>query len=88
MVKKFQDKSQDSKKDTGRKESKFKGSTMNQENNSEENNGSMQQEDEAFLLNVRFLITSGLRDIDKEIFHIIHENGLVYNGRLIIKNNF
>lgn len=35
-----------------------------------------------------FLITSGLIDIDKEIFNIIHENGLVYNGRLIIKSNF
>lgn len=27
-------------------------------------------------------------DIDKEIFSIIHENGLVYNGRLITKSNF
>ena len=36
----------------------------------------------------RFLITSGLIDIDKEIFNIIHENGLVYNGRLIVKSNF
>ncbi len=35
-----------------------------------------------------FLITSGLIDIDKEIFNIIHENGLVYNGRLIVKSNF
>ena len=30
----------------------------------------------------------GLIDIDKEIFNIIHENGLVYNGRLIVKSNF
>ncbi|EAR95092.1 hypothetical protein TTHERM_00641200 (macronuclear) [Tetrahymena thermophila SB210] len=36
----------------------------------------------------RFLVTSGLVDIDKEIFYIIHENGLVYNGRLIVKSNF
>jgi hypothetical protein len=34
------------------------------------------------------LLTSGTVDIDKEIFHIIHENGLVYNGRLIVKSNF
>ena len=27
-------------------------------------------------------------DIDTEIFNIIHENGLVYNGRLIVKSNF
>ena len=36
----------------------------------------------------RFFVTSGKIDIDREIFNIIHENGLVYNGRLIIKNNF
>lgn len=36
----------------------------------------------------RFLITSGLVDIDIEIFQIIHDNGLVYNGRLIVKSNF
>ena len=35
-----------------------------------------------------FFITSGLVDIDREIFNIIHENGLVYNGRLIVKSNF
>jgi hypothetical protein len=35
-----------------------------------------------------FFITSGLIDIDREIFNIIHENGLVYNGRLIVKSNF
>lgn len=36
----------------------------------------------------RFFVSSGLIDIDKEIFNIIHENGLVYNGRLIVKSNF
>jgi len=35
-----------------------------------------------------FFITSGFIDIDREIFNIIHENGLVYNGRLIVKSNF
>ena len=39
-------------------------------------------------LNAYFLITSGCVDIDLEIFNIIHENGLVYNGRLIVQNNF
>jgi len=34
------------------------------------------------------LVTSGPVDIDKEIFYIIHENGLVYNGRLIVTSNF
>lgn len=32
----------------------------------------------------RFFVTSGLVDIDNEIFFVIHENGLVYNGRLIV----
>eukprot|EP00825_Cyclidium_porcatum_P049233 TRINITY_DN8458_c0_g1_i5.p1 TRINITY_DN8458_c0_g1~~TRINITY_DN8458_c0_g1_i5.p1 ORF type:complete len:1147 (-),score=224.03 TRINITY_DN8458_c0_g1_i5:329-3769(-) len=36
----------------------------------------------------RFLVTSRFVDIDQEIFFIIHENGLVYNGRLITKSNF
>ena len=35
-------------------------------------------------LDSRMLVTSGLVDIDYEIFYIIHENGLVYNGRLIV----
>lgn len=39
-------------------------------------------------VNSRLFLTSGLIDIDKEIFNIIHENGLVYNGRLIVKSNF
>lgn len=39
-------------------------------------------------INSRMLLTSGLIDIDKEIFDIIHRNGLVYNGRLIVKSNF
>lgn len=46
------------------------------------------EEDEYLEINMRFLVTSGIIDIDKEIFNIIHENGLVYNGRLIIKSNF
>jgi len=45
-------------------------------------------ENEALEIPSRFLITSTIVDIDKEIFNIIHENGLVYNGRLIIKSNF
>lgn len=44
------------------------------------------EQDEA--VEARFLVTSGIVDIDREIFDIIHENGLVYNGRLIIRNNF
>ena len=39
-------------------------------------------------LNSKFLLTSRTNDIDVNFFHAIHENGLVYNGRLIIMNNF
>lgn len=46
------------------------------------------EEDEFLEINARFMITSGIIDIDREIFNVIHENGLVYNGRLIIKSNF
>lgn len=34
------------------------------------------------------MVTSGTNDIDLGFFHAIHNNGLVYNGRLIVKNNF
>jgi len=34
------------------------------------------------------LVTSGKVDVDFNMFLTIHETGLVYNGRLIIKNNF
>ena len=46
------------------------------------------EESDEIKLNTQFLITSGNVDIDLEIFNIIHENGLVYNGRLIVQNNF
>ena len=39
-------------------------------------------------LHSRYFVTSGRVDIDREIFNIIHENGLVCNGRLTIKSNF
>ena len=36
----------------------------------------------------RVLITAGHRDVDQDVFHSIHNNGLVYNGRLIVDKNF
>jgi hypothetical protein len=36
----------------------------------------------------RILVTSGEVDVDINMFLTIHNTGLVYNGRLIIKNNF
>lgn len=34
------------------------------------------------------LVTCGHRDIDQDVFSSIHNNGLVYNGRLIVDKNF
>ena len=34
------------------------------------------------------LITAGHRDVDSDVFMAIHNNGLVYNGRLIVDKNF
>lgn len=34
------------------------------------------------------LITCGHRDVDTDVFQSIHNNGLVYNGRLIVDKNF
>lgn len=38
--------------------------------------------------NGNILVTSSALDIDEKLFDTIQENGLVYNGRLIVKNNF
>jgi hypothetical protein len=34
------------------------------------------------------LITAGYKDVDDDVFTSIHNNGLVYNGRLIVDKNF
>jgi len=36
----------------------------------------------------KVLITAGHRDVDTDVFNAIHNNGLVYNGRLIVDKNF
>jgi hypothetical protein len=36
----------------------------------------------------RVLITAGHRDVDADVFSAIHNNGLVYNGRLIVDKSF
>ena len=36
----------------------------------------------------RVLITAGHRDVDMDVFLAIHNNGLVYNGRLIVDKSF
>lgn len=84
-------------------ENQMKGFEIQNENPSEdefddENQKPISPEDEIKALQLklydvielpsRFLLTSRFVDIDQEIFFIIHENGLVYNGRLITKSNF
>ncbi len=39
-------------------------------------------------LDCRVLLTAGHRDVDLDVFNAIHNNGLVYNGRLIVDRNF
>ena len=36
----------------------------------------------------KVLITAGHRDVDLDVFNSIHNNGLVYNGRMIVDKNF
>lgn len=36
----------------------------------------------------KILVTASVLDIEEELFKSIQENGLVYNGRLIVKNSF
>ena len=36
----------------------------------------------------KVLITCGHKDVDQDVFDSIHDNGLVYNGRLIVDRNF
>lgn len=36
----------------------------------------------------KILVTASVIDIEEELFKSIQENGLVYNGRLIVKNSF
>lgn len=39
-------------------------------------------------LECRVLVSAGHVDVDKDVFKSIHDNGLVYNGRLIVDRNF
>jgi hypothetical protein len=36
----------------------------------------------------RVLVTCGHRDVNSDVFKSIHDNGLVYNGRLIVDKTF
>eukprot|EP00831_Metopus_contortus_P032034 TRINITY_DN2597_c0_g1_i1.p1 TRINITY_DN2597_c0_g1~~TRINITY_DN2597_c0_g1_i1.p1 ORF type:complete len:432 (-),score=73.30 TRINITY_DN2597_c0_g1_i1:73-1368(-) len=39
-------------------------------------------------VNCRVLITGGHKDVDVDVFNALHNNSLVYNGRLIVDANF
>lgn len=39
-------------------------------------------------INCKVFVTVGHRDVDPDVFNAIHNNGLVYNGWLIVDKNF
>ena len=39
-------------------------------------------------ISASLIVTGGILDIDSSVFHFIHDNGLVYNGRMIIDKQF
>ena len=39
-------------------------------------------------MEAKVLISCGHKDVDPDVFRSIHDNGLVYNGRLIVNKNF
>ena len=39
-------------------------------------------------IDCKVMITAGHRNVDPDVFNSIHNNGLVYNGRLIVDKNF
>ena len=45
-------------------------------------------EEEEVDLTATYIVTGGLIDVDPLVFQFIHDNGLVYNGRMIIDKNF
>ena len=46
------------------------------------------QENQEIKINCKVLVTSGKVDVDSEIYNSIHNNGLVFNGRIIVNNQF
>ena len=40
------------------------------------------------IVNCKVLVTCGESDVDAEVFNLIHENGLVFNGRIIVDSQF
>ena len=43
---------------------------------------------EPVIITGNYFVTGGLINVDDNVFHFIHDNGLVYNGRAIIDKNF
>eukprot|EP00742_Colponemidia_sp_Colp-10_P005991 GILJ01006412.1.p1 GENE.GILJ01006412.1~~GILJ01006412.1.p1 ORF type:complete len:1622 (+),score=306.28 GILJ01006412.1:470-4867(+) len=39
-------------------------------------------------LHCRLLITAGIPNVDFDVFYAVHENGLVYDGRLVVDSKF
>ena len=47
-----------------------------------------QSPEEEKIIPCKILVTAGRVDVDMEIFYAIHNNGLVFNGRVIVNNQF
>ena len=69
----------------------LKGYSIKSINIDEKNNLSslvLTSPEEERVLNCKVLVTAGKVDVDHEIFYAIHNNGLVFNGRVIVNNQF
>jgi len=60
-------------------------SQMSDDNKNKKRNRRKRNEVE---IECRVLVTCGHRDVDSDVFSSIHDNGLVYNGRLIVDKCF
>ena len=50
--------------------------------------GEDEQDKREIKIPCKVLITSGHRDVDVDVFNALHNNSLVYNGRLVVDTNF
>ena len=69
----------------------LKGFSVKAVNTDEKNNLSsllIASHEEERTVNCKVLVTAGKVDVDHEIFYAIHNNGLVFNGRVIVNNQF
>ena len=64
------------------------GMSENGEQNDDTKQKKIKRKKNQMELECRVLISCCHRDVDEDVFKSIHDNGLVYNGRLIVDRNF